>query len=128
MTLPRAMKTRCFALLALFSVVVAAVYAEDAAAIKQRMDERLPRIDALKERQVIGENNRGYVEVRGSASADDQQVVSAENRDRTAVYEVIAHQTGSTAEAVGRARAKRIAESSTPGVWLQDETGRWYRK
>jgi uncharacterized protein YdbL (DUF1318 family) len=125
---PHAMKTRLFALLALVCLAVVSIYAENAAAIKQRMDERLPRIDALKERQVIGENIRGYVEVRGSASADDQQIVDAENRDRAAVYEIIAREAGSTAEAVGRARARKIAENSNTGVWLQDEAGRWYRK
>lgn len=122
------MKTRLLALLALLCLIVASIHAEGADAIKQRMDQRLPRIDALKETQVVGENIRGYVEVRGSASADDQQVVNAENRDRAAIYEIIAREAGSTAEAVGRARANKIAETSRPGVWLQDEAGRWYRK
>ena len=102
--------------------------AQDLGALKQRMAQRLPVIDALKERGAVGENNRGFLEARGALSADDTKTVSAQNSDRTAVYGALAQQTGSSPEQVGQARAKKIAEKSKAGVWLQDESGRWYRK
>jgi uncharacterized protein len=60
--------------------------------------------------------------------ADAAKVVADENRDRSQVYARIAHQTGATADALGRARAKMIAKNSHPGVWLQNESGHWHRK
>lgn len=104
---------------------VAPLQAQEAAAINRRMEERLPAIDALKARQLVGENNRGYLEARAELSADDAALVAAENRDRAAVYEAIARRAETTAEAVGRARARQIAERSRPGVWIQGPDGAW---
>jgi uncharacterized protein YdbL (DUF1318 family) len=101
--------------------------AQDLGSVRARMEQRLPKIDALKASGAIGENNRGFVEVR-SGGDDAGAVVVDENRDRTAVYAAIAQKTGSTADAVGRARAKQIAANSAPGVWLQRENGEWYKK
>lgn len=101
--------------------------AQDLGAVRARMAQRLPQIDALKAAGAIGEDNKGYVAVR-EAKDNASQVVSAENADRRVVYDSIAKQTGSSAEVVGRQRAQRIAAQSAPGVWLQREDGNWYRK
>lgn len=102
--------------------------AQDLNAIRARMEQRVTAVDALKDRGVAGETNRGYLEARGSAAAADQQVISAENSDRGAVYAAIAAQTGTDAETVGRARAQRIAANSKAGVWIQDASGNWKQK
>jgi len=112
----------------LLPVALPGLRAQDLGAAKQRMAQRLPAVDALKERGAVGENNRGFLEARGALSGDEAKTVSGQNADRTAVYGALAQQTGSSSDAVGRARAKRIAEKSKAGVWLQDESGRWYRK
>lgn len=118
-----------FALLALALVLgTAVVSAQDLNAIRARMEQRVGAVDALKDRGLAGETNRGYLEARGSASAADQQVISAENSDRGAVYAAIAAQTGTDAETVGRARAQRIAANSKAGVWIQDANGNWKQK
>jgi uncharacterized protein YdbL (DUF1318 family) len=91
------------------------------------MDARLAELDALKAKGAIGENNRGFVEVRESAP-NAESLVSAENSDRGQVYAMIAKQTGATADAVGRQRAKQIAAGSRSGVWVQDESGKWSKK
>ncbi|WP_415908241.1 YdbL family protein [Oleiharenicola sp. Vm1] len=114
----------CLALCALTLTVSAA---ESAAAIRQRMEQRLPQLDDLKARGAIGENNRGFVEVR-AAAGNAAALVADENRDREAVYALIAQQTGATAESVGRARAKQIAANARSGVWVQDEGGAWKKK
>ena len=111
----------------LFAVPAMVSHAEDLSAIKARMDQRLDRIDQLKAGGAIGENNRGFVEVR-DGGGDAASVVAAENADREAVYAAIAARAGSSAEQVGRARARQIAAGSAPGVWLQDESGNWYKK
>jgi len=107
--------------------VVAVHAAENLDAVKARMKQRLSQVDQLKASGAIGENNRGFLEVRGGGG-DAASVVSAENRDREAVYAEIAKRAGSTSEQVGKARARRIAAASEAGVWLQREDGNWYKK
>lgn len=103
-------------------------HAQDLAAVRQRMEQRLPALDALRQQGVIGENNRGFTEVR-SPKGDAARISQEENSDREIVYTAIARQqSGVTAEQVGRARARQIAQNSAPGVWLQRDNGEWYRK
>lgn len=111
------------AALCLFS----AVRAEDIGAVKARVEQRIPQVDSLKEKGVVGENNHGFLEVRGSSS-DASAVVAAENKDREALYAAVAQRTGSSAVAVGKARAAKIAQNSSSGVWVQDDLGNWKKK
>lgn len=116
-----------FLCLALCTIAAPAIYAQSAGQLRQRMAQRLSQVDELKAKGAIGENNRGLLEVRedgGNAAS----VVADENRDREAVYALIAKETGSNADAVGRARAKQIATASKAGVWVQDESGAWKKK
>jgi uncharacterized protein len=119
------MKTRLFTLLAALCLVTVTAFAESAADIRRRMESRLSQIDALKAQEIVGEHNRGLLEERKAGAGN---TVSDENRDREAVYALIAKETGATPDAVGRARAKQIAANSSPGVWVQDESGAWKKK
>ena len=101
--------------------------AEDLNTIRARMEQRIGLIDTLKSSGAVGENNRGLLEVR-DGGGDAASVVAAENSDRVTVYAELARKTGSSADLVGRARARQIANNSAAGVWLQDESGRWYKK
>jgi len=101
--------------------------ADDLNAVRARMEQRLSAIDELKAQGAIGENNRGLLEVR-SGGGNAGRVVSEENRDREIVYSEIAKKNNTSADQVGRARARRIAANSAPGVWLQRDNGEWYRK
>jgi uncharacterized protein len=103
------------------------VHAQDLGAVKARIAQRLPQLDELKAKGAVGENNRGFVEVRGGDAAA-AGVVSAENSDREAVYAALGKQAGASADQVGRSRAKQIAASSAAGIWLQREDGSWYKK
>ena len=122
------MKPRVFALFATLCVVTATVFAASAADLRRQMAARLPAIDAMKTSEAVGENNRGLLEVRAAGKADAASLVAEENRDREAVYALIAKETGATPESVGHARAKQIAVNSHPGVWVQDESGAWKKK
>lgn len=122
------MKARIFTLLAALCLLTVPAFAQSAADIRRRMEQRLPQIDALKAQEVLGENNRGFLEERKGGTAGAAAVVSDENRDREAVYALIARETGASADSVGRARAKQIASSSRSGVWVQDEAGAWKKK
>lgn len=114
-----------FATLALGTV---AVRAQDLGAVKARMEQRLGAVNALKDRGVAGENNRGYLENRGAGAGADQQVISDENSDRRAVYSALAAQTGASADAVGRQRAQQIATIAKRGHWIQEANGEWRQK
>ena len=95
--------------------------------IKQRMIARLPVIKSLKDKGLVGENNKGYLEFIGQKK-EQQDVVAAENSDRKQVYEAIAKQQSTTAEVVGKHRAVQIADKAQAGEWLQDANGKWYKK
>lgn len=102
--------------------------AEDLNAVKARMEQRVSIIDGLKDRQILGESNRGFLAVRGAASPTDEKVVADENTDRRTVYAALAAQTGTNADAVGRQRAQQIGIRSKRGVWVQDANGEWRQK
>lgn len=108
-------------------LVAPLLQAQDLAAVKSRMAQRQPTLDVMRKEGIIGENNRGYAEVRRS-SGNAAEISAAENKDREIVYGDIARKTGSSIEQVGRARARQIASNSTAGVWLQNESGEWYQK
>ena len=95
--------------------------------IKKRMIERLPTIRALKEKGLVGENNKGYLEFV-SSKQENADVVEAENKDRKKVYEAIAKQQGTTVELVGKHRAIQIANKAQAGELLQDANSKWYKK
>jgi uncharacterized protein YdbL (DUF1318 family) len=122
------MKTLLFRLLLVFTLLFGTAslsQAADLGSIRARMEQRIGQIDALKTQGVLGENNRGFLEVR---SGDDQGVAAAENADRAAVYDALAKKTGATSDTVGKARAKQIASASAKGVWVQGENGKWEKK
>jgi uncharacterized protein YdbL (DUF1318 family) len=96
--------------------------------IKARMQERLPTVVQLKSEGVVGENNMGFLEFVPGAAIKMQDIVGDENKDRKMVYEAIGRQQNTTAELVGKRRAIQIAERAVPGEWLQDGSGKWYKK
>ncbi|MBA3037110.1 MAG: DUF1318 domain-containing protein [Desulfobacterium sp.] len=105
-------------------------FALEAKDIKARMIERVPTIQALKSKGTVGENNQGYLEVmpESKASDSDKITVNDENSDRKAVYTAIGKQQGTDSTLVGKRRALQIIESAAAGEWLQDESGKWYKK
>lgn len=120
------MKSLPLLVIASLLAVALPAQAQSAAELRQRMEQRIPSIDQLKLRGAVGENNQGLLEARGPGA--DAGLISSENADRSAVYALLARQTGASAADVGKARARKIAEHSPAGVWLQKDDGSWYRK
>ncbi len=98
-----------------------------AASLKERMKDRLPQIVKLKAEGVIGENNRGFLEMR-QKNATALELITAENRDRQTVYNAIAKQQQVNPEIVGQRRAAQIASRAASNTWLQNSQGEWYKK
>ncbi len=110
------------ALLLLISPVV------QAGSVKERMKARAPAILKLKTQGLVGENNQGYLEVRGAADGKAASLVKAENEDRRMVYKAIAAKTGGSVEQVGQRAAAQRAERAGGGEWVQTPGGEWNRK
>jgi uncharacterized protein YdbL (DUF1318 family) len=95
--------------------------------LHDRFVKRHPDIDALRASGVARENNQGFLEQNGG---DDKatQLIKDENDDRAKAFAIVAQKDGTTADAVGRERAKKIAEKVNPGTWIQAEDGSWSQK
>ena len=122
------MKHSITTLLTLFALVFAfvpAAHADTSSEIKSRMAKRLGQIVALKKSGSVGENNQGYLTVRGNLSAKDSTMVKAENADRKAVYQIIATKAKTSAASVGKTRAASIRKSAAKGTWVQLPSGAW---
>ena len=98
-----------------------------AAGEKERMLERLPQIKALKAAGVVGEKANGLLGFVKKSPAD-KALVDAENKDRQAVYAVIAKRQGASVSKVAGRRALQIAEKAASGHWVQDAAGKWSQK
>lgn len=112
----------------LLALIVGTQCYAGANAIKERMDERLPVIVNLKSNDIIGENNKGYVDFVPKAAKEKEDIVNAENSDRRKIYSAIAKQEKISVEEVEKIRAKSIANRAKSGEWLQNAAGKWYRK
>jgi len=95
--------------------------------VKTRMKNRLPDIVKLKSQGLVGENSKGYL-AHVTAKMMGQDIINAENKDRKAVYILIAEQQGVSLERVETLRAAQIVEKANPGEFLQKSDGTWYKK
>jgi hypothetical protein len=99
-------------------------------AVKAALDGRKVRYNELKEMKakgLVGETNRGYVQKLGGGQ-DVDAVVSAENKDRKAVYQAIVDQNnlGDGALAtVEKVFAGVQRDKAEPGEKVQDADGHW---
>lgn len=117
-----------------FCMLLAAVFGapafaqDDQAAIQERMKGRIAQVDEMKLAGVVGENNKGFLEQRAALNPAQTGVLTAENTDRRALYNLLAGRLGLSVAVVGEQRASNVRERSAPGVWLQGADGAWYKK
>ncbi len=101
--------------------------------VKAALDARKERFGELKELKaqgLIGENNRGYVEVLGEGLVSSD-MVKAENADRKIVYKTIVTQNelGSAALAtVESVFAGVQRDKAAAGEKIQSPSGEWITK
>jgi uncharacterized protein YdbL (DUF1318 family) len=90
--------------------------------------ERRSQLMELELKGIVGENQRGLVEVRDVANGMDAQViVSAENSDRMTIYNSLAAKNGSTLEDVEKLYAKRLQDDAPVGAPIETDAG-WKSK
>ncbi|MBD3314338.1 MAG: DUF1318 domain-containing protein [Chitinivibrionales bacterium] len=120
-----------YALLAVLLGPRAGATAQSKTEIRESMKERYAELQKRKTRGSVGETYRGYVESVTAQAAKDQEIqelIKAENADRRALYDIIAMDTGTTAEAVGRINAQRVFDDAGPGIYFKTKEGTWKQK
>lgn len=90
---------------------------------------RFSQLEAYKASGVIGENNRGYVELLGN-DPQAADVVQGENRDRKIIYQTIAEQNGiaSQMDVIEKVFAQVQHEKAQAGYKIQSANGAWVTK
>jgi len=95
--------------------------------LRKRIRERAPKIEALKDKGVIGETDEGYVDFVKGKDAEASAVVDPENADRKTVYNIIAKDTGESVDKVARQAAQKRFDHAKPGEWMKI-SGTWKKK
>lgn len=100
--------------------------------VKAALDARRDRyheIQQLKQEGLIGENNRGYLELLKPSSAA-AKAVEAENKDRRLIYQTIADQNGlkDSLDIIEKTFAEVRREKALAGEWIQLPSGEWVQK
>ncbi len=106
-----------------------AAYAQSKDQITSSMRDRYPAIQEAKDDGLVGEAWTGLVGlVDPNAPADVQNLVSSENKDRLALFQIIARETGTSVEEVARQNRIRMYRLAGDNHFLQDQNRAWVRK
>jgi uncharacterized protein YdbL (DUF1318 family) len=101
---------------------------------KARRRERLSDIQGYKDRKILGENNKGLLEIRVTDEAlvsGVEKLVKEENSDRMIIYREIVRINSMPASdlvKVQAAAAKANRKLAKNGEWIQNEDGSWQIK
>ena len=105
-------------------------------ALKDTMRGRRPQLGPLFKSGAIGMDNQGNISLRDANAVPLPQrgqvnsLISAENKDRAALYREIARANGHPEweKDVRKTFAQRWRERAPAGWWIQAEDGGWKRK
>ncbi len=106
-------------------------------ALKESLKGRFPQLKPFYDGGVIGENNKGLIEVRDSSGlnlkqkAELNKLVEQENKDREALYTDIlkANKFGKEfLPEIQKIFANSWREKSLENWWIQNDKGEWVRK
>lgn len=105
--------------------------------IKSRFAKRVDEIIALKRRGVLGETNDGKLAIKDPTALKKleirkvDQLVSDENRDRSALYEEVLKSNGmqqNRMKDLTNNFTRSFQAESPSGTWVMDPTGKWEQK
>ncbi len=90
---------------------------------------RYDQLVELKVKGVLGENNKGYVEVLKS-EGDAEVIAEAENVDRKIIYQTIAEQNNLDGQlaTIEKVFASVKRDKAVSGNMIQMENGKWVSK
>jgi uncharacterized protein YdbL (DUF1318 family) len=105
--------------------------------LKASMASRFPQLQPLYSKGAIGETSNGYLAMRDASTlslkerADLNRLVEQENADRRALYAEIMkanNLAANTLPEVERLFANSWRDKSSPGWWIQKDSGEWAKK
>lgn len=105
--------------------------------LKTSLKSRYTQLEPYYRQGAVGENNRGYVDLREASSldlrqrADASRLIQAENADRKRLYEEIIKANNFGAEflpQVEKLFANSWRKEAPAGAWVQDDDGKWRLK
>ena len=98
------------------------------AALENRR-ERFDQLAQLKQKGVVGENSKGYVDVLVTGQGAED-LAKAENQDRQIIYKTIAQQNnlGDVVDKIEKVFAEVQRDKAQPGDKIQNEEGSWVVK
>jgi uncharacterized protein YdbL (DUF1318 family) len=106
-------------------------------ALKESIKARYPRLKPFLSSGILGESLQGYLVLKdtGGLSLRDKALVnrlmSAESRDREALYKAVAQALSIDKSLMPRLRgvfAKEWERTAPPGTWIEVKPGEWKRK
>ena len=100
--------------------------------VKTALENRKDRFDQLKSfkgQGVLGENNRGYIEVLTN-NPEAKALAESENKDRKFIYKTIEEQNNLTdaLETIEKVFGQVQRDKASPGDKIQQEDGQWVQK
>jgi uncharacterized protein len=117
------------AAISLVSIMSLSALAQSKDEITTGMRDRYQALQQAKDKGFIGEAWTGLVVlVDSNAPGDIQNLVSAENKDRVALFQIIARETGTSVEEVARQNRIRMYRLAEDNHFLQDQNRQWVRK
>ena len=116
-----------------FPVMLASLYAAAAssdrqAELTQQRAARYPQIEALLDKQVVGESHTGSLVPRAGLSASQQALVNAENADRMELYKLEAVKKNTTVDQAALGSYLARLEHVNKSTWAErynTSTGSW---
>lgn len=115
--------------LAMLLAVGINAFAQSKEEITSSMRDRYPALLDAKNKGLVGEAWTGLAGlVDADVPAAVQSLVSAENNDRRALFQIIARETGTSVEEVARQNRIRMYRLAEDNHLLQDQNRQWVKK
>ena len=102
--------------------------------VKNALASRKARFSQIKEyrrKGVIGEDNKGLLQIRSAATSEVKRLVREENRDRMTIYQALVRQNNMPPDQLKLVQEQFAAvrrEKANKGEWIQLPNGNWIRK
>jgi uncharacterized protein YdbL (DUF1318 family) len=108
--------------------------------LKERMKQRYPELERLRDAEKAGETYFGLIEVVNASQAKEKvdpadpksttiaALLEAENKDRMALFELLAADLKLTAGEIGKQNGVRRLEKAKDNHWFKLDDGRWVQK
>jgi uncharacterized protein YdbL (DUF1318 family) len=100
----------------------------DAKSAQVRMKARIKAVGELKLAGLAGEDKQGLLSSRSKLTEKQQDLLDAENKDRSIIYAVFAKKFNVPVKQVALSRAAKIQKIAKVGTWIQAKDGSWAKK